>query len=267
MTPAQRMTGGGLCQVICDRGGVRIHSHSLMVYTGLSIAAITGAFIARLTAVAPLGFLLAALALVVAGFIGARLLHVVIHFPLYHRHPRRLWNRLDGGAAAQGGVLLALAVSVPLLDAMHLSLGVFWDTATIPMLIWLMFGKVGCLLHGCCCGRPMPGCWSLYLPDHRGNWCHRVPTQVLEAALALLVLLASAAFWNERPFAGAFFLLALATYSAGRFFLQPLRETDERIGPIRVQQGLALCLFLLGALGFLFASAASPVTGFMESPL
>ena len=60
-------------------------------------------------------------------------------------------------------------VSVPLLGALDVPFARFWDVAAFPLLIGMVFAKTGCLLHGCCCGRPAKGWFALYAPDHRGS--------------------------------------------------------------------------------------------------
>lgn len=220
MKQTLRHPPGGLCQVVSDLGGIRIYTHSLMSSLGLAVGVAIGNAAARWTGMPPFEFLFATVVLIFVGFVGARLLHVLSHLPRYRREPRRIWDRREGGMAMQGGLLVALVASLPILSILQLSFWGFWDVVTIPALIWLAVGKIGCLLHGCCSGRPSAAIWSLDLPDHRGTWRRRVPVQLMESGLALLVLLGSAAWWSTRPVPGTVFIFALAAYSTGRFFLQ-----------------------------------------------
>ena len=150
--------------------------------------------------------------------------------------------RSEGGAANQGGLVVAVSISPPILTALQLPFGAFWDVTTFVMLIWLIFGRFGCFLHGCCSGRPYKGLLSLYLPDHQGIWCRRIPVQLLEAGFAILILVGAAGLWNQRRFPGALFLLAVAAYGAGRAALHRTRNIQERSGRLNMYQVLFVTL-------------------------
>ena len=112
----------------------------------------------------------------------------------------------------------------------------------------LIFFRIGCLLNGCCAGRPSTGRLALHLPNHRGVWRRRIPTQLLEAAWAALLLVAAIALWRRLPFDGALFLSAIAGYGIGRLVLESTRERqDRRIGGATLQRAILLALVVLSA--------------------
>ncbi len=119
------------------------------------------------------------------------------------------------------------------------------------MLIAMIFTRIGCLLNGCCGGCPTNGKFALYLPDHRGVWRRRIPTQLLEAGLAFLILIAAASLWNQRPFHGSVFLASLFAYSLGRFALQATREVQDKLGAMNVQQAICVAFGLISLTGLL----------------
>jgi phosphatidylglycerol---prolipoprotein diacylglyceryl transferase len=219
--------------------GIRVHSYPACLYVGIVLGLIAGNYAANISGLDSARAFVAMVLLIVAGLVGARLLFVATHWSLYRGQPSRIWRRSEGGAAVQGGLLLAVIVSLPLLAAIGLPFGAFWDVATFLMLIGLIFGRLGCLLHGCCGGRPTPGRFALCLPNQRGIWRRRIPTQLLEAGWAVLILLGTVGLWNALPFPGATFLAAVAAYSCGRFVLQPMRETRDQVGTLDVQRALA----------------------------
>ena len=149
--------------------------------------------------------------------------------------------------AMYGGLLLAVPASVPLLSAFGLPFWSFWDIAIITILIGMAFTRVGCLLNGCCAGRPSTSRFGIYLADHRGVWQRRIPTQLFEAAWGLVVLALSQLLVGPETPAGTRFLSAVAAYGLGRVVLERLRERPDRIGPVALQ----------GALSFVFVAAAA----------
>jgi prolipoprotein diacylglyceryltransferase len=220
--------------------GLRILSYPAMGYVGLTLGVISGIEVARYSGANVADVFIAIMAVAVVGMIGARLFFIAIHWPIYRREPSKIWRRGEGGGAVLGALVLAIALSPAVLAPLGLSFGAFWDIATVVMLIWSIFGRVGCLLHGCCSGRVSDGALAIDLPDHCGIWRRRIPTQFLEIALAASILIAVAALWHLRPYSGAVFLAALAAYGLGRGVLQPLRDERDRIGGFDIHRTIAV---------------------------
>lgn len=208
-----------------------------MLYAGIVAGVISGTVWANAHGLDAARANLAMLLLVLPALLGARLLYVALHWPAYRRNPGRILRRSEGGAALYGGLMSAVAVSPPLLAALKLPLGAFWDAAAICLLVGMIFTKVGCLANGCCSGRV------------NRRW--RVPLQLLEAALAALLLLSCIPASHYLPFEGALFLSAAAAYGAGRWALEPLRETVDRVNGLSVNRALSLGVLLLSTTGFL----------------
>ena len=133
-----------------------------------------------------------------------------------------------------GGMPVMLALSWPLLTALGLGFGAFWDVASFTIMTGMIVTRVGCLLNGCCAGRPSPGRLGASLPNLRGVWEKRIPVQGFEAGWAAVVLGVATALLRRLPFPGAVFLVVITLYSVGRLGLQWLREPEEGAGNIAV---------------------------------
>lgn len=205
--------------------GVDIPGYTAMLYLGCVAGVLAGATVAGSAGLERSRVALATIVLLIPALAGARLLFVVEHWSVYRREPRRIWRRSEGGAALYGGLLLSVLVSVPVLASFELPFWRFWDTASYTMLIGLIFTRVGCLMHGCCAGRATSGRLGVWLPDHHGVWQRRIPTPLLEAGWAALVLAAAALARAGAPSAGAVFLGVLAAYGAGRLLLETTRAS------------------------------------------
>ena len=226
-----------------------------MLYLGIVLGIVAGNYAANVAGLASARVYVAMILLLIPGLVGARLLFVATNWDIYRREPRRIWDQSDGGAGMQGGLPFIVAASIPLLGALGVPFFAFWDVATFTMLIGLMFARVGCLLNGCCCGRPADGWLALYLPNCRGVWFRRIPTQILEGGWAALLLAGAVGFWSCAPFPGAVFLATVAAYSIGRFGLEALRESQSRVGAMNVQRALSLGFGVLAATGLVIAWA------------
>jgi phosphatidylglycerol:prolipoprotein diacylglycerol transferase len=229
-----------------------IYAYPTFLYFGLVTGVIAGHVVAGTSGIDADRITLATLLLIIPALVGSRLFYVLLHWRHFATARTEMLLPSSGGAALYGGLVLSLALSMPLLAALSLPLGKFWDIAIITILIGMMFTKVGCLLNGCCGGRPTTSRFGLWLPDARGVWRRRVPTQLVEAALAGVLLAVVAAIWTERPFDGAAFLLSAAGYGLGRSVLEAMRDTIDRVGRVRVHQAISGAL-AAASLAILFA--------------
>lgn len=220
-----------------------------MVYLGLVTGVVAGNVAAHAAGIDAFRVFVATLLLIVAGLIGSRLTYVASHWRVYRQNLRRIWNRNEGGAAHYGGLAVILPLSIPLLAALRLPWGAFWDVATFTMLFTLIFGRIGCLLNGCCAGRPSKGWISAYLPNHRGVWERRIPAQILEAAWAAVLLVFAITVWQWLPFPGALFLLLAAGYASGRLVLLSAREVHPGANRLVVHHAFSVLMIVLSLAG------------------
>jgi len=139
-------------------------------------------------------------------------------------HPQERRSFLTPGMSIQGFVLAAVAALFGGSLLLGLSPGPVLDSAAPGLLLGMMVGRFGCLLGGCCAGRPTSSRWGLWSSD-RSVGVRRVPVQLLESSLAGVV--AALALYGVTVFGasagGLVFVAAIAAYTAGRQLLFPLR--------------------------------------------
>jgi len=187
----------------------------------------------------------ATLLLLVAALIGAKALYVLTHWAFYQHHPRLVFQRNQGGAALYGALAFAIPASLPVLAVLRLPFGAFWDVAVYSMLTAMIFGRIGCLLNGCCAGRPSQSWISIYLPDGDREWARRIPTQCLEAGWAVLLLVIALLLRRSMPFSGGLFLLIAAGYAVGRLWLESTRAETERVGGFTIHHAISVVIIVV----------------------
>lgn len=197
-----------------------------MLYVGLVLGVVAGNMAAHAAHLDPLRVYAATLILIIPALSGARLLYVAAEWHIYRRNIRRVWDRKDGGSIMYGGLPAALLVSVPLLRILHLDFPAFWDVASFTMLVGMFFTRIGCLMNGCCSGQ-VSRTWGMYLPNHEGVQEKRIPTQLLEALWAVILLIFAVAVRGSVPFPGALFLMVSLGYAAGRLGMEFFRERRQ----------------------------------------
>ena len=241
-----------MCKILFSWNGFNVYSYPAMLYLGMVAGILAGANVAQRSGLDPNGFAVTIVILIVPALIGARLLFVFTHWDVYRSDLARIWRRSEGGMAMYGGIIVAVPLSIPLLPALHLPFGGFWDAATFTILVGMVFTRIGCLLNGCCSGRPTNAWFGLNLPDHRGVWRRRVPTQLLEMLWAAVLLGVAATMRERAPFAGAIFCSAVVAYGAGRLGLEPLRDGATGRNTA-IMQVTSILLMIAAMIGVLFA--------------
>ena len=183
--------------------GVTVWSYPAMLYIGLVAGVVAGNRAAHATGADAFRVFAATFLLLPPALAGARLLYVASHWKDYKEAPGRVWKRSEGGLAMYGAMPVMLLLSVPVLAALGLGFGAFWDAASFTILTGIAITKIGCLLNGCCAGRPSRSSFAFTLPNARGVREQRIPVQCLEAAWAAIVLGAACALLGRLPFPGA----------------------------------------------------------------
>jgi phosphatidylglycerol:prolipoprotein diacylglycerol transferase len=198
-------------------------AYKVMLYLGCVVGVYAGAAVAHERGLDASRFALVTIALLVPAFVGSRVLFVLRHADVYRDDRRRVIARSEGGAALFGGLVVAIALSVPVLHLVGLPFWTFWDAASITMVVGLFFTRFGCLMNGCCAGRPTDSWLGVDLPNVSGHRERRYPTQLLEAAFAS-VLLVFALVVRNTVSDGALFAGIVVLYCAARLPLQTFRE-------------------------------------------
>ncbi len=239
-------------RVLFNWRGFNIYSYPAMLYVGLLAGVFVGAHVAQDSGISADRFAVAVVLLLIPALAGSRLYFVLTRWDIYRRDPARIWRRDEGGMAMYGGFILVVPLSIPLLRLLDLPFGSFWDAAALTILLGMAFTRVGCFLNGCCSGRPSDAWFALSLPDHHGNWQRRIPTQLMEMALAIMLFGTALALRSHAPFPGATFCGVLAGYGAGRMYLESLREDETGGRDKTAMQTTSILLVIAALIGLAF---------------
>ena len=160
----------------------------------------------------------------VGGLIGARLFHVIDHWPdEYSANPLRALYVWEGGLAIWGGVIGGLAALALFAWRRGLSLAVLLDTAVPGLVLGQAIGRIACVITGDAVGKPTTGPFGLAYSNPGAMVpqldVYYAPTPVYEILMNLTIF-AVAMRRRKRPLPdGALFLIYLVLYSVGRFVI------------------------------------------------
>ena len=148
-----------------------VYGYGVMLVLGFLVATELGRYLARRGGLDPDFFSTAAILALVSGLAGARISHVLENWGRYTDPDRTLAqnalamvNISNGGLTFYGGFLLATAVLVVYAVRTGFPVRRGMDVVAPCLMVGLGFGRVGCLLYGCCFGSACPLPWAVTFP-------------------------------------------------------------------------------------------------------
>jgi phosphatidylglycerol:prolipoprotein diacylglycerol transferase len=185
----------------------------------------------------------AALWMMLAGILGARTAYVIVNFDLFSQDYWAMIRIDQGGLVFYGGFVFAVLAGVIFSRLKKISFWAFADYIVSALPIGHAFGRLGCLLNGCCYGKASDLPWALDQQE-----ASRHPVQLYEALFNILVYFFLLYFYPRRRREGEVLAVYCMIYAAGRFSLEFLRG-DERPAwhGFYVAQIMSAALFVFGA--------------------
>lgn len=206
---------------------------------------------------------------IIFGVIGARIYFVIFSWDMYKDNLLEIFNTRHGGLAIYGGVIAAVITVFVVAHVKKIPVGLMLDTGGCGLITGQMIGRWGNFFNREAFGEYTDGLFAMRLPldavrsgdvtekmrEHMetidGVSCIQVsPTFLYESVWCLLVLILLLVYTRHKKFNGEVFLIYLAGYGVGRFWIESLR-TDQLLLPgtaIPVSQLLAGVLVIVSVL-------------------
>jgi len=210
--------------ILLHVGHFALRWYGLIIVTALSVGIWVALREARRKGLSEYQFADAIPWVIIGGLIGARLFHVIDHWPdEYAANPLRALYVWEGGLAIWGGVIGGLMALALFAWRRALSLAVLLDTAVPGLVLGQAIGRIACIITGDAVGKPTTGPFGLAYSNPGAMvpqlGVYYAPTPIYEIIMNLTIF---AVVWRlrKRPLPdGALFLVYLVLYSAGRFVI------------------------------------------------
>lgn len=210
--------------IIFSVGHFMLRWYSLIVLTAIVIGIWLSAREARRKGFKPEEIYDAAIWVVMAGIVGARLFHVLDHWSHeFATNPIRILNIWEGGLAIWGGIVGGLIAAAILAWRKGWRLAVLADAAAPGLVLAQAIGRFACIITGDAMGKPTNGPFGFAytspnaMVPQLGVYYTPMPVYEILANLGIFTLL-----WQLRKRNwpdGLLFLVYLILYSIERFFL------------------------------------------------
>ncbi|QUH26780.1 prolipoprotein diacylglyceryl transferase [Serpentinicella alkaliphila] len=176
--------------------------------------------------------------------IGARAYYVIFKWDYYSQNIFQIFKIREGGLAIHGAVLAGVLGGYLFCKYRKIDFLTLADVCAPSIILGQAIGRWGNYFNQEAYGRPTDLPWAIEI---NGEMVH--PTFFYESMWNFVVFIFLIYYTKKKKYNGQIFLLYLALYSLGRFFIEGLRTDSLMIGPLRVAQLISISLILIAVIG------------------
>ena len=232
-------------------GPLTVHSYGLMIALGILVCVFMGMYRARKYGYKDEAVLDIAIFGILSGFVGAKLLYVLVEFDSFLENPMDVLG--SEGFVVYGGIIVGALVGILYCRIKKLPCWEYFDLLAPSIAVAQGFGRIGCFLAGCCYGRPTDAFWGVTFPE--GSFAPAgvplIPTQLISSAGDFIITGILLVYSKHNKKAGNVGILYMLLYGIGRFLVECLRSDDRGIvGLLSTSQFISIGIILLAIILF-----------------
>jgi phosphatidylglycerol:prolipoprotein diacylglycerol transferase len=260
----------GMDPILARIGSLTIAWHGVLMSLGIIVGVLLTLYLSKRAGISPEAVLTIAFWSVLFAVLGARLVHVLDQLDYYSHHLRQIPAFWEGGLAWYGGLIFGILAMIISARLLKVPLGRFADAGAPSVMLGLAIGRIGCTINGDVFGRPTSLPWGIAYTNP-GSYPAQFgllgvatqPIPIYEIIWCLIIV--GILWWLRKRLKpeGSLFLVMVALYSFGRFFLSWLRAEQVEapiLGPLHESHILSIIMFVvaIGLLAYMKVSWAKP---------
>jgi phosphatidylglycerol:prolipoprotein diacylglycerol transferase len=141
---------------------ISVKSYGTLVVIGFLLAVWLMRRMAKRAGQNPEWIASAAMYALIAGFVGAKLFHVAHYYEQFRHNFSAIFS--GSGFEFLGGVLTAIVFLLVYFYLKKLPFWLYLDMLAVGLMVGLGFGRIGCLMNGCCYGKITDVPWAIHFP-------------------------------------------------------------------------------------------------------
>ncbi len=246
-------------------GGLAVHWYGILVAIGFLAGLYTAGRRAAREGIAAETIADLGPWLIVGAIIGARGLYVISYWrEQFAANPfPEIFMIQHGGLVFYGGLIGAIASGLIFVRLKRQPLWKVADVMAPSIALGYVFGRLGCLMNGCCYGRETQLPWAIHFPlTHATGGAGVHPTQLYDSLLNLGFYLFLAWLFRRKQFDGQVFVAYLIGYALLRSLVEYFRG-DYPVhywgGVATPAQLVSIGILLAGGLLFWFLPRPGPL--------
>ena len=188
---------------------------------------------------------------VLSGFLGAKILYVIVEFPTFIADPLSILG--SEGFVVYGGLIGGVLGAAIYARIKKLNFWKYLDIATPAISLAQGFGRLGCLMAGCCYGRETDAWYGIVFPEGcmAPAGVKLVPTQIISSLGNFLIMTILILYSKKSKHAGNVGAMYMVLYGVGRIGIEILRNDDRgALGTLSTSQFISIFIILGGILLF-----------------
>jgi len=225
--------------ILLKLGPFTVYSYGVMVALGFAVATLLIYRRSPKFGIDPEKVIDIAIAMIVSGIIGARLLYIILNLNFYLTDPIEIFKLSNGGLVWYGGFLSALVTVIIYTNKKGLG---FWKVADLVapyIALAQAFGRIGCYLNGCCYGI--------------GPADRRFPVQLVSCAVLFAIYMVLKRWQDKKHYTGEIFLAYCILYSLKRFFMEFLRADNPKLlFSLTLSQAISVIIVVAASVLFIY---------------
>jgi phosphatidylglycerol:prolipoprotein diacylglycerol transferase len=214
--------------ILLDLGPITIHAYGLLLAAAYLLGLQFALIRARQRGLDRQRVMDLGIWIILSALAGAKLLLLAVDVRQFTSSPRAFLGLLQSGGVFYGGLIAAVVVALWYMRRHRMPIWTTTDVFAPGIALGHIVGRLGCLMAGCCFGRPAFVPWAVTFTDPAspvaaaglaGIPLH--PTQLYEAAAEAVILVILLAFERRgRPFPGRTFWTYMLLYGVSRFAIE-----------------------------------------------
>lgn len=230
-------------------GKFTIHGYGFMIGLGILCCVLLGMYRARKRNMSEEAVLDIAIYGVLGGFIGAKLLFVLVEFESFIKNPMMIIA--SEGFVVYGGIIAGVLAAILYCRHKKLIFLEYFDLLMPSVALAQGFGRIGCLLAGCCYGRPTDSFLGIVFPKGcmAPSGIKLLPTQIFSSIGDFVMAGILICFARKSKKAGNVGILYMFLYSIGRFLIEMFRSDNRGgLGSMSTSQIISIGILALAVL-------------------
>jgi phosphatidylglycerol---prolipoprotein diacylglyceryl transferase len=194
------------------------------------------------------------LLIILSAYVGGKVFLWFSDWDYYMQHPKKMIELNGSGFVFYGSFIFCITSLFAFFRFRKVKPAPAFDVLAVCTAIVHAFGKIGCLMAGCCHGKVCSAAIGIVYHNPLSQ-AHPLDTPLYPVPLVDATIILGAAFFlmwygKRKKFAGELMLWYIFIYATARFFTEFLRGDDDRgfIGPLSQSQWVSIGLLIAAGL-------------------